>query len=114
MSNIKFINQYNNFINFVGLTYFIYGIQWEIINGIIQYSLFSNNKFLFSRNNTPELERAQASAIASIIIILIGFLFKQFEPLSSKKADLKGKISFSLTKTFQMRLLMNLHGIKLY
>jgi hypothetical protein len=44
---------------------------------------------------TPELERAQiVAAIASLIIILIGFLFKQFEPLSGEKADLKGENNF--------------------
>ena len=44
---------------------------------------------------TPELERAQIlAAIASVIIILIGFLFKQFEPLAGKKADLKGQNNF--------------------
>ena len=45
---------------------------------------------------TPELERAQVlAAIASLIIILIGFLFKQFQPLAGKKADLKGENNFS-------------------
>jgi hypothetical protein len=44
---------------------------------------------------TPELERAQiVAAIASLIIILIGFLFKQFEPLAGEKADLKGENNF--------------------
>ncbi|MBO6975713.1 MAG: cofactor assembly of complex C subunit B [Prochlorococcus marinus CUG1435] len=44
---------------------------------------------------TPELERAQViAAIASLIIILIGFLFKQFEPLAGEKADLKGENKF--------------------
>ncbi len=48
---------------------------------------------------TPELERAQIlAAIASLIIILIGFLFKQFEPLAGKKADLKGENNFSFDK----------------
>jgi len=44
---------------------------------------------------TPELERAQiVAAIASLIIILIGFLFKQFEPLAGERADLKGENNF--------------------
>ena len=48
---------------------------------------------------TPELERAQVlAAIASLIIILIGFLFKQFEPLSGEKADLKGENNFLFDK----------------
>jgi len=48
---------------------------------------------------TPELERAQVlAAISSLIIILIGFLFKQFEPLSDQKADLKGENKFFFDK----------------
>ena len=48
---------------------------------------------------TPELERAQViAAIASLIIILIGFLFKQFEPLAGVKADLKGENKFLFDK----------------
>ena len=48
---------------------------------------------------TPELERAQViAAIASLIIILIGFLFKQFEPLAGEKADLKGENKFLFEK----------------
>ena len=34
------------------------------------------------------------AAIASLIIILIGFLFKQFEPLAGEKAVLKGENKF--------------------
>jgi len=34
------------------------------------------------------------AAIASLIIILIGFLFKQFEPLAGEKAALKGENKF--------------------
>ena len=48
---------------------------------------------------TPELERAQVlAAISSLIIILIGFLFKQFEPLAGEKADLKGENKFFFDK----------------
>ena len=48
---------------------------------------------------TPELERAQVlAAIASLIIILIGFLFKQFEPLAGEKVDLKGENKFLFDK----------------
>ena len=48
---------------------------------------------------TPELERAQVlAAIASLIIILIGFLFKQFEPLAGEKAVLKGENKFLFDK----------------
>ena len=38
------------------------------------------------------------AAIASLIIILIGFLFKQFEPLAGQKADLKGENKFFFDK----------------
>jgi len=48
---------------------------------------------------TPQLERAQViAAISSLIIILIGFLFKQFEPLTGEKVDLKGKNIFLFDK----------------
>ena len=48
---------------------------------------------------TPELERAQVlAAIASLIIILIGFLFKQFEPLAGEKANLEGENKFIFDK----------------
>ena len=48
---------------------------------------------------TPELERAQVlAAIASLIIILIGFLFKQFEPSAGERVDLKGENKFIFDK----------------
>ena len=48
---------------------------------------------------TPELERAQVlAAISSIIIILIGFLFKQFESLAGDKVDLQGEYNFIFDK----------------
>ena len=48
---------------------------------------------------TPELERAQVlAAIASLIIILIGFLFKKFEPLAAEKINLKGENKFFFDK----------------
>jgi len=48
---------------------------------------------------TPELERAQVlAAIGSLIIILIGFLFKQFQPLAGEKAALKGENKFLFDK----------------
>ena len=57
--------------------------------------IFQIANFISIETITPELERAQVlAAIASIIIILIGFLFKQFEPLSGEKADLKGENKF--------------------
>ena len=57
--------------------------------------VFQIANFLSIETITPELERAQVlAAIASLIIILIGFLFKQFEPLSGEKAALKGENKF--------------------
>ena len=64
---------------FIGITLFIFQIA----------NFFSIVKI------TPELERAQVlAAIASLIIVLIGFLFKQFEPLAGEKAALKGENKF--------------------
>ena len=57
--------------------------------------IFQIANFLSIEKITPELERAQViAAIASLIIILIGFLFKQFEPRAGDKADLKGENKF--------------------
>ena len=81
-----------------------------IITGTILF-IFQIANFFSVELITPELERAQVlAAISSLIIILIGLLFKQFEPLSGEKADLKEKINFILTKTFPVKLLMKLHG----
>jgi len=57
--------------------------------------IFQIANFISIETITPELERAQVlAAIASLIIILIGFLFKQFEPLAVEKAALKGENKF--------------------
>ena len=65
-----------------------------IIIGAILF-IFQIANFFSIDAITPELERAQiVAAIASLIIILIGFLFKQFDPLAGEKADLKGKNNF--------------------
>jgi len=57
--------------------------------------IFQIANFISIEIITPELERAQVlAAIASLVIILIGFLFKQFEPLAGEKADLKGENKF--------------------
>ena len=62
-----------------------------IIIGTILF-IFQIANFFSIEIITPELERAQVlAAIASLIIILIGFLFKQFEPLAGEKANLKGE-----------------------
>jgi len=57
--------------------------------------IFQLANFISIEIITPELERAQVlAAVASLIIILIGFLFKQFEPLAGEKVDLKGENKF--------------------
>jgi len=65
-----------------------------ILIGAILF-IFQKANFISLETVTPELERAQElAAIASLIIILIGFLFKQFEPLAGEKAALKGENKF--------------------
>jgi len=65
-----------------------------ILIGAILF-IFQIANFFSIHTITPELERAQVlAAIASLIIILIGFLFKQFEPLAGEKVDLKGENKF--------------------
>ena len=69
-----------------------------IFTGTILF-IFQIANFFSVELITPELERAQVlAAISSLIIILIGFLFKQFEPLSGEKADLKGENIFYFDK----------------
>jgi hypothetical protein len=69
-----------------------------ILIGIILF-IFQIVNFFSIKTITPELERAQViAAIASLIIILIGFLFKEFEPLAAEKADLKGENKFIFDK----------------
>ena len=81
-----------------------------IFIGIVIF-IFQIVNFFSIETITPELERAQVlAAIASLIIILIGFLFKQFEPLSSEKSDLKGENKFLFDKNIPNHVLMNLRG----
>ena len=69
-----------------------------IITGTILF-IFQIANFFSVELITPELERAQVlAAISSLIIILVGFLFKQFEPLAGEKADLKGENRFYFDK----------------
>ena len=69
-----------------------------ILVGAILF-IFQIANFISIETITPELERAQVLAsIASLIIILIGFLFKQFEPLAGEKAALKGENKFLFDK----------------
>ncbi len=71
-----------------------------IFIGILLF-LFQIANFFSIERITPELERAQVlAAIASLIIILIGYLFKQFEPLGGEKANLKGENNFVFDKSF--------------
>jgi len=61
--------------------------------------IFQIANFISIETITPELERAQVlAAIASLIIILIGFLFKQFQPIAVEKAVLKGENKFLFDK----------------
>jgi len=69
-----------------------------ILLGTILF-IFQIANFFSIDTITPELERAQViSAIASLIIILIGFLFKEFKPLAGEKVDLKGENMFLFDK----------------
>jgi len=69
-----------------------------ILIGAILF-IFQIANFISIETITPELERAQVlAAIASLIIILIGFLFKQFQPLAGEKAALKGEYKFLFDK----------------
>ena len=62
--------------------------------GVILF-IFQIANFISIETITPELERAQVlAAIASLIVILIGFLFKQFQPIAGEKAVLKGENKF--------------------
>ena len=69
-----------------------------ILVGTILF-VFQIVNFISIETITPELERAQVlAAIASLIIILIGFLFKQFQPIAGEKAVLKGENMFLFDK----------------
>ena len=69
-----------------------------IIIGTLLF-FFQIANFISIETITPELGRAQVlAAIASLIIILIGFLFKQFKPITGEKADLKGDNKFFYDK----------------
>ena len=65
-----------------------------IIIGSILF-FFQLGNFLSIDSISPALERAQVlSAISSVIIILIGFLFKQFNPSLGEKVELNGENKF--------------------
>ena len=66
-----------------------------IIIGAILF-FFQLGNFFSIDSITPALERAQVlSAISSVIIVLIGFLFKQFKPNLGERVELKGENKFS-------------------
>ena len=65
-----------------------------IIIGSILF-FFQLGNFFSIDSISPSLERAQVlSAISSVIIILIGFLFKQFNPSLEQRVELKGENKF--------------------
>ncbi len=65
-----------------------------IIIGAILF-IFQLANFFSIDSITPELERAQIlSAIASVIIIMTGFLFKQFNSKTGEKVNLIGSNNF--------------------
>ena len=65
-----------------------------IIIGSILFSLQLVNFFSID-SISPALERAQVlSAISSVIIILIGFLFKEFNQYLGERVELKGENKF--------------------
>ena len=65
-----------------------------IVIGSILF-FFQLGNFFSIDSISPALERAQVlSAISSVIIILIGFLFKQFNPNSGDKVELVGENKF--------------------
>ena len=78
-----------------------------LIGGII--FIFQIANFFSIEMITPELERAQVlAAISSLLIILIGFLFKQFEPLAGEKVDLKGENKFLFDKNIPNQVIEEL------
>ncbi len=65
-----------------------------IIIGSILF-FFQLGNFISIDSITPSLERAQVlSAVSSVIIILIGFLFKRFSPNFGNKVELQGENKF--------------------
>ena len=78
-----------------------------IIGAILFLSQLIN--FFSIRQISPEIERAQVlAAISSIIIILIGFLFKRINPISGDKVDLRGENGFIYDSTIPPMLLNEL------
>ena len=65
-----------------------------ILTGTILF-IFQLANFFSIASITPALERAQVlSAISSVIIILIGYIFKEYSPSIAGKVKLKGENKF--------------------
>ena len=76
-----------------------------IIIGTLLFFLQLGNFFTID-SISPELERAQIlSAISSLIIVLIGFLFKRFNPNSGAKVELIGENRFIFDKDMPREVL---------
>ena len=76
-----------------------------VIVGVILF-FFQIANFISIETITPELERAQVlSAIASLIIILIGFLFKEFKTTTDSKVNLDGDNIFDFETSLPTNLI---------
>ena len=76
-----------------------------IIIGSVLF-FFQLGNFFSIDSISPALERAQVlSAISSVIIVLIGFLFKQFNPNLGDKVELKGENKFIFEPDIPMDIL---------
>tara|TARA_Y100001978_G_scaffold111770_1_gene99704 strand:+ start:267 stop:893 length:627 start_codon:yes stop_codon:yes gene_type:complete len=76
-----------------------------IIIGSILFSLQLIN-FISINQISPEIERAQVlAAISSLIVILIGFLFKRISPMSGEKVSLKGENGFIYDRSIPKEIL---------
>lgn len=65
-----------------------------IIIGSILF-FFQLGNFFSIDSISPALERAQVlSAISSVVIVLVGFLFKEFNPNLGERVELKGENNF--------------------
>ena len=71
--------------------------------------IFQLANFISIKLITPELERAQVlAALSSVVVILVGFLFERFNPVSGKKINLKGENKFVYDKKIPNDLLNEL------
>ena len=76
-----------------------------VIIGLVLF-FFQIANFFSIETITPELERAQVlSAIASLIIILIGFLFKEFKTTTDSKVNLDGDNIFDFETSLPTNLI---------